>query len=59
MLGSMRMRRVSPLENIEFYCAGRHGKERFDAIYMPLEQAEEIIRRRVMLWGRRNKMCKR
>jgi hypothetical protein len=39
-----------PLESIEFYCAGRYGKERFDAGYMPLEQAEEIIRRCVRLW---------
>src|SRR5262249_3321423 len=39
-----------PLENAEFYCAGRYGNERFDAGYMPLEQAEEIIRRCVGLW---------
>lgn len=39
-----------PLENVEFYCAGRYGRERFDAGYMPLEQAEEIIRRCVRLW---------
>ena len=39
-----------PLENAEFYCAGRYGKERFDAGYMPLEQAEEIIRCCVRLW---------
>ena len=39
-----------PLENAEFYCAGRYGKERFDTGYMPLEQAEEIIRRCVRLW---------
>jgi len=39
-----------PLENAEFYCAGRYGKDRFDAGYMALEQAEEIIRRCVRLW---------
>ena len=39
-----------PLENAEFYCAGRYGNERFDAGYMPLEQAEGIIRRCVRLW---------
>jgi hypothetical protein len=39
-----------PLETAEFHCAGRYGKERFDADYMPLEQAEEIIRRCVRLW---------
>ena len=41
---------IRPLENAEFYCVGRYGKERFDAGYMPLEQAEEIIRRCVRLW---------
>lgn len=40
----------NPLENAEFYCTGRYGKEQFDAGYMPLEQAEEIIRRCVRLW---------
>ena len=39
-----------PLEIADFYCAGRYGKERFDAGYMPLEQAEEIIRHCVRLW---------
>jgi hypothetical protein len=39
-----------PLETADFYCAGRYGKEQFDAGYMPLEQAEEIIRRGVELW---------
>jgi hypothetical protein len=39
-----------PLEKAEFYCEGRYGRERFDAGYMPLEQAEEIIRRCVRLW---------
>jgi hypothetical protein len=38
------------LENVEFYCVGRYGREQFDAGYMPLEQAEEIIRRCVRLW---------
>jgi hypothetical protein len=49
MSGGEQMRRVTPLENIEFYCAGRYGKERFDASYMPLELAEEITRRCVRL----------
>ena len=39
-----------PLEIAEFYCAGHYGKDRFDAGYMPLDQAEEIIRRCVRLW---------
>src|SRR5262245_57352694 len=39
-----------PLENAEFYCAGCYGSEQFDAGYLPLEQAEEIIRRCVRLW---------
>lgn len=39
-----------PLENADFYCTGQYGKGQFDAGYMPLEQAEEIIRRCVELW---------
>jgi hypothetical protein len=39
-----------PLEIADFYCAGRYGKERFDAGYMPLEQTEGIIPRCVRLW---------
>jgi hypothetical protein len=41
-----------PLEQIDFYCVGRFSDTEFEAGYMPLEQAEEIIRRCVKLWRR-------
>lgn len=39
-----------PLKNAEFYCTGRYGNSPFEAGYMPLEQAESIIRRGVRMW---------
>lgn len=39
-----------PLHVAEFFCAGRYSDKEFAAGYMPLEQAEEIIRRCVKLW---------
>lgn len=41
---------ASPLERAEFYCTGRYGEDQFAAGYMPLEQAETIIRQCVRLW---------
>jgi hypothetical protein len=39
-----------PLEFADFFSAGRYSESDFAAGYMPLEQAEEIIRRCVRLW---------
>lgn len=39
-----------PLAAADFCCVGRYGVHEFDAGYMSLEQAEEIIRRCVRLW---------
>ena len=39
-----------PLEFAEFFAVGRYSENDFAAGYMPLEQAEEIIRRCVRLW---------
>lgn len=39
-----------PLKHADFLSVGRYGVDQFDAGYMPLEQAEEIIRRCVRLW---------
>lgn len=41
-----------PLEFADFFCAGCYGDDGFAAGYMPLKQAEEIIRRGVKLWRR-------
>jgi hypothetical protein len=38
------------LKYADFMSTGRYGVDQFDAGYMPLEQAEEIIRRCVRLW---------
>jgi hypothetical protein len=40
----------NPLRSAEFFCTGRYSSEEFAAGYMPIEQAEEIIRRCVRLW---------
>lgn len=37
-------------EQASFYCTGHYGKDEFAAGYMPLEQAEAIIRHCVQLW---------
>ena len=39
-----------PLEMADFYSTGRYGEGEFEAGYMPIEQAEEIIRRCIRLW---------
>jgi hypothetical protein len=39
-----------PLELADLFCLGRYGAEAFDASYMPLEQAEGIIRKCIRLW---------
>jgi hypothetical protein len=39
-----------PLKIAVFHCSGRYGNDDYDAGYVPLEQAEEIIRRCVKLW---------
>lgn len=39
-----------PLEIAVFHCSGRYGNDDLAAGYVPLEQAEEIIRRCVRLW---------
>jgi hypothetical protein len=39
-----------PLETSVFHCAGHYGNDQYAAGYVPLEQAEEIIRRCVKLW---------
>lgn len=39
-----------PLRAAEFFCTGRYSEDEFAAGYMPLEQAEELIRRCVRLW---------
>jgi hypothetical protein len=39
-----------PLRAAEFFCTGRYSDDEFAAGYMPLEQAEELIRRCVRLW---------
>jgi len=40
----------NPLRVAEFFRVGRYGNDKFAAGYMPLEQAEELIRRCVRLW---------
>jgi uncharacterized protein DUF551 len=39
-----------PLELADLFCEARYGVEAFDASYMPLEQAEGIIRQCIRLW---------
>lgn len=39
-----------PLEIAVFHCSGRYGNDKYAAGYMPIEQAEEMIRRCVKLW---------
>jgi hypothetical protein len=39
-----------PLELADLFCEARYGVEAFDASYMPLEQAEGIIRQSIRLW---------
>jgi hypothetical protein len=39
-----------PLHAAQFFCTGRYSDDEFAAGYMPLEQAEELIRRCMRLW---------
>ncbi|MGH9850843.1 MAG: hypothetical protein ACREBD_13480 [Blastocatellia bacterium] len=41
---------ADPLADAEFYCTSSYGEEQFAAGYMPLEQAESIIRLCVEVW---------
>jgi hypothetical protein len=41
---------IQPLELADLFCEARYGVEAFDASYMPLEQAEGIVRQCIRLW---------